>query len=1323
MNLKLLKIARMFRLITKEKYNEKRQIEIVKKSPFFDEKWYLEQNMDVKASGTNAAKHYVKYGWKEGRNPSPEFDTNDYKLKHSELIEKDWCPLFHYYLQRRAEKRSVKKASNNIGKPLSVPSNKKADYLAICAIMRNEGPYLKEWIEYHKIVGVERFYLYDNESTDNTKEVLKPYIDSGLVIYTYAPGNKKDGFQSKTYNDCISKYKNDTWWLALIDIDEFLVPTKENTVTDFLRKREQYPGIVINWLMFDSNGHIEKPVGGVLENYTRIHFETDHYENFMVKSIVNPREISSAGGHFHFYKHNQSHVNEQGRILPPYLPDNLTSCHLEDEIRINHYWTKSYEEFSIKAKRPRCNGQPLVITEERWNYPTYRYDYKIWKFVAQMPGHVRDEEYQRYKKYEKLNFEIEKKYSKALRISDFVDEKWYFKKYSDAQKSGYSALDHYHYIGWKKGYNPSKKFDTQFYLNTYLDVKKAEIDPLSHYVFNGYKEGRKPLVQITNSDYKIIEKSVLFDKKWYLKTYPDVKKAKIDPIEHYMKLGWMEGRNPSPRFDTKFYLNTYPDIASSNICPLLHYEKYGKAEFRVPSPDQNFSAYFCYKKPSVVNKILSFFRKPIKFSIIVASYNYEKYISQTLDSLLAQTYKNFEIIVVDDGSKDDSVKLINKYVRKYNNVFLYQHHKNINKGLSKTLQLGLSKASGDFICFCESDDYWSKDHLEEVNKLIRDFPNAKIISNNVELFGNVTEEIQMYVNVVNSRLHSNVNRINVHEIKSNPIVSFSAVAVKKDVLQKCDFNSFVIPAWLDWWLWRQILITMPLYYIPKKITYFRIHDSYNSKEKNAVYMLKYEKFLKESNKLILSLLNREYWVKQYYKHKKKSNIKNVQIIENSKFFDENYYLSTCEESLFSSNAAQHYLEVGWMKGKNPSLLFSTNHYLKFYQDITEAKMNPLLHYEQNGRKEGRLVFPVQSNEVRYKAYKHIDNKKASVLLVTHLLNYTGAPMLLLNVAKVFQLMGYKVILLSPEDGELKEEFLKIGVDVIIDGNSYVEENAYKKYQKMGIKFCLFNTYLTFLSYNYFSSHIPSIWWIHDNLLPSQVSQTLKCILKNSKDIYVPSELTKSYISKYNSDIKLLTYPIQDSVKEIVQPKKSKDILQIAIIAAIQPRKGHDIAVKAIKSLPAEFREKVNFIFIGEESVIDYCQSLKKELIDVKEVSFLPVVKERNKYHQIYEEIDVLLCPSREDPYPLVVIDALMHGCPVICSDHVGQKDIIKTTQSGFVFENENYQELAEKICYLLGHKENISELSKNARQAYLQFFDYESCALELKKIVEDKCRG
>ena len=77
-------------------------------------------------------------------------------------------------------------------------------------------------------------------------------------------------------------------------------------------------------------------------------------------------------------------------------------------------------------------------------------------------------------------------------------------------------------------------------------------------------------------DYNLIKKSGLFDSEYYLTNNEDVKKAKVDPIKHYLKFGWKEGRNPSAEFDGNEYLNKRPDVRVAGICPLVHYIKFGK---------------------------------------------------------------------------------------------------------------------------------------------------------------------------------------------------------------------------------------------------------------------------------------------------------------------------------------------------------------------------------------------------------------------------------------------------------------------------------------------------------------------------------------------------------------------------------------------------------------------------------------------------------------------------------------------------------------------------------------------------------------------------
>jgi len=81
---------------------------------------------------------------------------------------------------------------------------------------------------------------------------------------------------------------------------------------------------------------------------------------------------------------------------------------------------------------------------------------------------------------------------------------------------------------------------------------------------------------------RIIVKSGLFDIKYYLFTYPDVRINDVDPIIHYLRYGAKEGRNPSAEFDTKFYYRRNQDVLSSDINPLVHYILHGKGEGRLP---------------------------------------------------------------------------------------------------------------------------------------------------------------------------------------------------------------------------------------------------------------------------------------------------------------------------------------------------------------------------------------------------------------------------------------------------------------------------------------------------------------------------------------------------------------------------------------------------------------------------------------------------------------------------------------------------------------------------------------------------------------------
>lgn len=338
--------------------------------------------------------------------------------------------------------------------------------------------------------------------------------------------------------------------------------------------------------------------------------------------------------------------------------------------------------------------------------------------------------------------------------------------------------------------------------------------------------------------YKILESSKLFDKAWYEEHYVDIKHQNISPAEHYLTIGASEGRNPSKNFSTLDYFNDYKDILEAKVNPVVHFELFGKKEGRVVIKP-------LYKEYEYSDNTKNHF-----FSIIIASYNYEKYIRSTLDSLIEQTYNNFEVIIVDDGSTDKSIEIINQYLKYHKNIKLFTN--DTNKGLPETINRGIEEAKGEYICFCESDDFWTKTHLECLNDYICKH-KPEIIVNDVEIFGNIDKCLKMR-NVIAHRKNEIINRKG--EIPddlfrtSNYIVTFSACCVIKSLLKTCNILDVPKKTSLDWWIWRQISLDTTIHYIDSKLTFWRLHDSYNFRDVEGDNKL-HNKFLKELDTIIL----------------------------------------------------------------------------------------------------------------------------------------------------------------------------------------------------------------------------------------------------------------------------------------------------------------------------------------------------------------------------------------------------------------------------------------------------------------------------------------
>ena len=245
-------------------------------------------------------------------------------------------------------------------------------------------------------------------------------------------------------------------------------------------------------------------------------------------------------------------------------------------------------------------------------------------------------------------------------------------------------------------------------------------------------------------------------------------------------------------------------------------------------------------------------------SVIIPSYNYEKYIEHTIYSILKQTYKNFQLIIVDDGSNDKSLDIIYSFVKLDSRIKVIQHYDKKNHGLPATLLLGVNAAEGEYIAILEADDLWSPNCLEiRVNTIIKG--NSGVIFNNIEpliMDGANTAWFNAYVPRVMAEHQKRIkdNKYINFELREsffieNKIPTFSCTMIKKEYLQNCSFDT-PIQQWLDRWLWFQLAQMTTFMYIPNKLTFWRLHkESYNNKKNYksslsvlASYLKKYSTF-------------------------------------------------------------------------------------------------------------------------------------------------------------------------------------------------------------------------------------------------------------------------------------------------------------------------------------------------------------------------------------------------------------------------------------------------------------------------------------------------
>ena len=344
-------------------------------------------------------------------------------------------------------------------------------------------------------------------------------------------------------------------------------------------------------------------------------------------------------------------------------------------------------------------------------------------------------------------------------------------------------------------------------------------------------------------------------------------------------------------------------------------------------------------------------------------------------------------------------------------------------------------------------------------------------------------------------------------------------------------------------------------------------------------------------------------------------------------------------------------------------------------------------------------------------------------LMSHVLDMTGAPIVMTSAVPVLRSMGYEVVVLGPEDRGSAQLFVEAGAAVITRPGVRSDPSLW------GLALCadlvIVNTVVMARVIRALSgTAVPVLWWLHDAFAgyPHIAHQIPTSLGPNVRVYSVGSHAANAmHAVRPQFDIRPLIYGLPDYAQE----QFSHYDLGYACgrplfvtVGSFERRKGHDIFCKAIRLLPPEVREKASFLFVGQAADQEMMAAVRSLTADFPQNTFYCKRLSRDEIKSLMEQCTCLVCASRDDPMPTFVTEGLIFGKPSIVSEHTGTAGLITEGVNGFVYPNDDPAELAKRLEWAIEHPEKLASMRTDCRKLYEQYYSKEAFTRSLEQAVQ-----
>ncbi|MBP9999066.1 MAG: glycosyltransferase [Proteobacteria bacterium] len=337
----------------------------------------------------------------------------------------------------------------------------------------------------------------------------------------------------------------------------------------------------------------------------------------------------------------------------------------------------------------------------------------------------------------------------------------------------------------------------------------------------------------------------------------------------------------------------------------------------------------------------------------------------------------------------------------------------------------------------------------------------------------------------------------------------------------------------------------------------------------------------------------------------------------------------------------------------------------------------------------------------------------NILLVSHDFSVTGAPNSLLRQACYFRDAGHNVDVWALDSGDLKARYIEAGFNPVIVKNSYeaikeLYDTTNKKYD-----FVLCNTIIAYKAVEVLQQQkIPMVWFIRETKLVDDEmldNPEFANVLNNFYNIYTVSKYAANVIKKYNKNVKIINNAVADRFYKF---KKTDNKIIFGYIGSIMPVKGNDVLLHAFNKFVTE-HPNIELRIAGG-IYTEWAEKLKK--LDVKNVKWLGEIQGDAK-QSFFDDIDVLVVPSLDEPSGLTVIEGAMYGKPIITTDKTGANYLVKNGKSGFIVQAGNVDDLYNHMKIMLNS--DLVSMQKESRKMYINYGTIDKEKKAVLKMLKD----